>query len=59
MQTISLNTKKGVEEGSIKKFNTLEELAKAYNIPLEPFLETIKNFNEYVKNEKDLNLENL
>lgn len=46
-------TKKGVEEGSIKKFNTLEELAKAYNIPLEPFLETIKNFNEYVKNEKD------
>ncbi len=42
-------TSKGVEAGSIKKFNTLEELAKFYKIPLEPFLKTIADFNGYVK----------
>ena len=46
-------TSKGVEAGSIKKFDTLEELAKAYNIPVEPFLKTVKDFNEYVKAGKD------
>ncbi|MBE2985436.1 flavocytochrome c [Campylobacter sp. RM9344] len=48
-----LYTSKGVESGSIKKFNTLEELAKAYNIPVEPFLKTVSDFNGYVKAEKD------
>ncbi|MCD8212812.1 MAG: flavocytochrome c [Campylobacter sp.] len=48
-----LYTSKGVEAGSIKKFDTLEELAKAYNIPLEPFLKTVADFNGYVKAEKD------
>lgn len=56
-QAVDINnpkhTAKGLEMGSIKKFNTLEELAKAYNIPLEPFLKTISDFNGYVKNEKD------
>ncbi|WP_297961375.1 flavocytochrome c [uncultured Campylobacter sp.] len=42
-------TSKGVEAGSIKKFNTLEELAKFYKIPLEPFLKTVADFNGYVK----------
>lgn len=48
-----LYTSKGVESGSIKKFNTLEELAKAYGIPVEPFLKTVADFNGYVKEGKD------
>jgi len=29
--------KKGMDEGAIKKFDTLQDLAKAYNIPFEPY----------------------
>lgn len=42
-----------MKNGSIKQFATLEELAKAYNIPVEPFLAEIKRWNSFVVKGKD------
>ena len=42
-------TSRPLEAGVVKKFDTLEELAKAYNLPLEPFLKTVADYNSYVK----------
>lgn len=39
--------------GSIKKYDTLEEVAKAYNVPVEPFLAEIKRWNSFVLEGKD------
>ncbi len=44
---------KGMANGAIKKFDTLEELAKNYNIPLAPFKEEIAKWNSFVENKKD------
>ncbi|HOJ43542.1 MAG TPA: flavocytochrome c, partial [Syntrophorhabdaceae bacterium] len=44
---------KGLENGAIKKFDTLEELAKHYNIPVEPFKEEISKWNSFVERKKD------
>lgn len=37
----------------VKKFNTIEEFAKFYNIPLDSFKESIYRYNEFVKNGED------
>ena len=42
-----------LEMGTVKKFNTLEELADFYKIPKEAFLEQVKKFNSYVKAGED------
>ena len=42
-----------LEMGTVKKFNTLEELADFYKIPKEAFLEQVKKFNGYVKAGED------
>jgi len=44
---------KGVESGSVKKYATLEEVAKAYEMPLAPFLEEVAKWNSYVMQKKD------
>ncbi len=44
---------KGMEGGAIKKFDTLEDLAKAYNMPVNVFLEEIKRWNSFVEKKKD------
>ncbi|MGB9791806.1 MAG: flavocytochrome c [Thermacetogeniaceae bacterium] len=43
----------GLKNGAIKKFDTLEDVAKYYNIPLQPFLEEIKRFNSFLAKGKD------
>lgn len=43
----------GMKNGAIKKFNSLEEVAKAYNIPLQPFLQEIARFNSFLQKGKD------
>lgn len=43
----------GLKNGAIKKFNSLEEVASYYNIPLQPFLEEIKRFNSFLQKGKD------
>ncbi|PSM52267.1 flavocytochrome c [Campylobacter blaseri] len=45
---------KPLEAGILKKFDTLDDLAKNYNIPVKEFKETVAKYNEYVKNEKDV-----
>lgn len=42
-----------LEQGTVKKFNTLEELADAFGIKKDAFLEEVKRFNGFVKNNKD------
>ena len=44
---------KGLENGAIKKFDTLEDLAKAYNMPVSVFLDEIKRWNAFVEKKKD------
>ncbi len=44
---------KPLEAGTVKKFNTIEELAKAYGIPAEQLKKTIKTYNDGVKAGKD------
>ena len=43
----------GMNNGSIKKFESLEELAKHYNIPLQPFLDEVARWNSFVEKRKD------
>ena len=42
-----------LEMGTVKKFNTLEELADYFKINKAPFLEEVQKFNGYVKAEDD------
>ncbi|MBL8313513.1 MAG: flavocytochrome c [Rubrivivax sp.] len=44
---------KGVESGAVRKYATLEEVAKAYEMPLAPFLEEVAKWNSYVMQKKD------
>ncbi|MBP8626072.1 MAG: flavocytochrome c [Syntrophorhabdaceae bacterium] len=44
---------KGLENGSIKRFNSLEDLAKAYNIPVAVFKEEVARWNSFVEKKKD------
>ena len=45
--------KNGLKYGVIRKFDTLEELAKAYGIPADNLIKQVNEFNEYVRNGKD------
>lgn len=49
--------KKGIEVGAIKKFDSLEELAKAYNMPVAAFQEQITRWNGFVEKKKDDDLD--
>jgi flavocytochrome c len=44
---------KGLESGVIKKFDTLEALAKNYNIPVDVFQKEIERWNGFVEKKKD------
>jgi succinate dehydrogenase/fumarate reductase flavoprotein subunit len=44
---------KGMEIGAIKKFDTLEDLAKNYNIPVDVFLKEVARWNGFVEAKKD------
>ena len=44
---------KGMEAGAIKKFESLEDLAKNYDIPLAVFKEEITRWNDFVEKKKD------
>lgn len=43
----------GLKNGAIKQFASLEELAKAYEIPFQPFMEQINRWNSMVAAGKD------
>ena len=44
---------KGLQSGAIKKFDTLEDLAKNYNIPFDAFKDEIARWNAFVEKKKD------
>jgi flavocytochrome c len=44
---------KGLESGAVKKFDSLEALAKNYSIPVEAFKEEIARWNSFVEKKKD------
>ncbi|MDP2852719.1 MAG: flavocytochrome c [Smithellaceae bacterium] len=52
-QIFPMALQKGMEAGAIKKFDTLEALAKEYNIPVDVFLKEIERWNSYVEKKKD------
>jgi flavocytochrome c len=45
---------KAMERGVIKAFNSWDELAAAYQIPLPALKETVANYNQYLSQGKDL-----
>ena len=44
---------KCLKNSVVKEFDTLEELASVYNIPVKDLKETIERYNSYVKDQKD------
>jgi len=47
---------KGMQVGAIKKFPTLQEIAKFYGIPEAPFLAEVNRWNAFVEQKKDSDL---
>jgi flavocytochrome c len=47
----------GLKNGAIKKFDALEEVAKHYNVPLQPFLDEVAKWNSFVEKKKDTDLD--
>lgn len=52
-QVVPAALEKGLANGAIKKFDTLEALARAYDIAFGPFMEEINKWNSYVEKKKD------
>jgi hypothetical protein len=49
--------KGALENGSLKKFDTLEDLARNYSMPVEPFVAQVKRWNSFVEAKKDPELD--
>lgn len=45
---------RGLKYKVINEFDTIEELAKFYRVPAERLIESVNDYNEYVKNNNDL-----
>lgn len=52
-QVVPQMLQKGMEVGAIKKFDTLEELAKNYNMPADVFVKEVARWNSFVEKRKD------
>jgi flavocytochrome c len=52
-QVMPQGLQKAIETGSVRRFDTLDDLAKAYDIPAKPFLEEIARWNGFVEKKKD------
>ncbi len=49
--------KGALDNGSLRKFDTLEEIAKAYGMPIEAFVDQVKRWNSFVEQKKDPELD--
>ncbi|MDD5169188.1 MAG: flavocytochrome c, partial [Syntrophales bacterium] len=47
----------GMRSGAIKKFDTLEGLARNYGMPVAPFMDEIARWNAFVEKKKDADLD--
>ncbi len=52
-QVLPSSFEAGLKNGAIKKFDTLEQVAEHYEIPLQPFLAEIQRWNSMVLKRKD------
>ncbi len=52
-QVVPHALQRGMEISAIKKFDTLEALAKEYNIPLDVFLKEVERWNSFVEKRQD------
>jgi len=52
-QVVPRGLQKAIETGAVKRFDTLKELSKAYDIPAKPFLEEVTRWNGFVEKKKD------
>jgi len=52
-QVVPKGLRKAMETGAVRRFDTLNELAKAYGIPEKPFLEEVVRWNGFVDKKKD------
>lgn len=52
-QVVPHALKGGMEIGAIKKFDSLEALAKEYNMPADAFMKQVALWNSYVEQKKD------
>jgi flavocytochrome c len=52
-QVVPHMLQKGMEIEAIKKFDTLEDVAKNYNIPVAAFLQEVARWNSFVEKKKD------
>lgn len=48
---------KAIEYGAVRKFETLDELARAYEMPVEAFREQVARWNGFVEKKKDDDLD--
>ncbi len=48
--------KGATENGSLKRFDTVEEIAKFYNMPVDVFVAQVKRWNEFVEKKNDPDL---
>ena len=56
-QVVPRGLQKAIETGAVRRFDTLNELSKAYNIPEKPFLEQVARWNGFVEKKKDLDFD--
>ena len=57
LQQVSPGQMKGaLENGSLKKYDTLEEVAKAYEMPVQAFVEQVQRWNGFVEKKADPDL---
>ena len=50
---VEQNIGKMLDSGIIKSFDSIEAIAAAYKVPLEPFKRQVENYNKYVAQKKD------
>jgi len=52
-QVVPHRLKAAMENGAIKKFDTLEDVAKSYNMPVDTFLKEVARWNSFVEKKQD------
>ena len=52
-QVVPSSLEKGMANGAIKKFDSLEELARNYDIAVAPFMQEIARWNSFAESKKD------
>ena len=52
-QVVPHRLKAAMENGAIKKFDALEDVAKSYNMPVDTFLKEVARWNSFVEKKQD------